>query len=176
MYFCLPVILSQFTKGKIKQYLVAVLWFFVVSTKRIHVGFPLFFWCVWVNLCHLFCISISVSTALKEGEVMHFFRSSEQPQREWDKMKEKKPVWISWDGATWDLKGVEKFCCSNKVHVSDVNIMCWGNVTHVCNWLLLAGQAQLETWKTDVAFNQARVRAGLELGMSIFFHPKMILG
>lgn len=62
--------------------------------------------------------------------------------------------------------------CSNKVHVGDVSAVCRGNVTHVCNWLPLASQAQLDTWKTDVAFNQARVKAVLGLRMSVLLHPK----
>lgn len=90
-YSCLPVILSQFTKGKIKQYLVAVVWFCIILTKPIHVGFPLFFWCVRVSSCQLCWISTSASTALRERVVKDCFSGAQNiPKRSGTERKKEK--------------------------------------------------------------------------------------
>lgn len=46
---------------------------------------------------------------------------------------------LYWAGIALDLKVLRSLVaqCSNKVYVSDVNTMCCGNVTSVCNWLPL---------------------------------------
>lgn len=59
---------------------------------------------------------------------MDFFRSSEHPQREWDKKEERKKKQSEFPGM--ELFETEKVLrsfavhCSSKVHVSDVSIMC----------------------------------------------------
>lgn len=101
--------------------------------------------------------------------------SNRKGHQEKNKIK-KRPVtsiWLCWDEATWDLKVLRSFAahCSNKVHVS-VSTQRAEEMSHVCNWLPLASWAQLETWKTDVAFNQVRVKAVLWLKIQTFLHPK----
>lgn len=52
--------------------------------------------------------------------------------------------------------------CSNKVYVSDVNTMCWGSVTSVCNWLPLYRRNTAGSLETRCCFQSNRGQASLD--------------